>query len=194
LSEFYKRLNISFKLMKFGLKYSRTQHLRRGEKMKRIDKHNYYLDICETILERGTCIRRNFAAIIVKNDEIMSTGYSGAPRGRANCSELGFCRREELKVPRGTRYELCRSVHAEQNAIISARRQDMIGATLYLVGKEIGTNKLVENASPCSLCKRFIINSGIEKVIIRDTDIDFRIVDVQYWIDNDDSLVGDGSY
>lgn len=162
--------------------------------MKRIDKHNYYLDICETVLERGTCIRRNFAAIIVKNDEIISTGYSGAPRGRANCADLGFCRREQLNVPRGTRYELCRSVHAEQNAIISARRQDMIGATLYLVGKEIVTDKLVENASPCSLCKRFIINSGIEKVIIRDTNVTYRIVDVDYWIDNDDSLVGDGSY
>lgn len=162
--------------------------------MDRIDKHNYYLDICETILERGTCIRRNFAAIIVKNDEIMSTGYSGAPRGRVNCTDLGFCKREELKVPRGTRYELCRSVHAEQNAVISARRQDMIGATLYLVGKEVSTGDFVENASPCSLCKRFIINSGISRVIIRDTKNEFRIVDVDYWIENDESLSGDSSY
>ncbi|MEG0774435.1 cytidine deaminase [Clostridium sp.] len=162
--------------------------------MERIDKHNYYLDICETVLGRGTCLRRNFAAIIVKNDEIISTGYSGAPRGRANCSDLGFCRREELKVPRGTRYELCRSVHAEQNAIISSRRQDMLGATLYLVGKEKSTNELVENAAPCSLCKRFIINSGIDKVIIRDTESTYRIVEVDYWIENDDSLIGDGVY
>ncbi|EQB89277.1 dCMP deaminase [Clostridium punense] len=162
--------------------------------MDRIDKHNYYLDICETILERGTCIRRNFAAIIVKNDEIISTGYSGAPRGRVNCTDLGICKREELKVPRGTRYELCRSVHAEQNAVISARRQDMIGATLYLVGKEVSTGDFVENASPCSLCKRFIINSGISKVIIRDTKNEFRIVDVDYWIENDESLSGDSSY
>ncbi|MPM79060.1 hypothetical protein SDC9_126091 [bioreactor metagenome] len=162
--------------------------------MDRIDKHNYYLDICETILERGTCIRRNFAAIIVKNDEIISTGYSGAPRGRVNCTDLGVCKREELKVPRGTRYELCRSVHAEQNAVISARRQDMIGATLYLVGKEVSTGDFVENASPCSLCKRFIINSGISRVIIRDTKNEFRIVDVDYWIENDESLSGDVSY
>lgn len=162
--------------------------------MERIDKHNYYLDICETVLGRGTCLRRNFAAIIVKNDEIISTGYSGAPRGRANCSDLGFCRREELKVPRGTRYELCRSVHAEQNAIISSRRQDMLGSTLYLVGKEKSTNELVENAAPCSLCKRFIINSGIDKVIIRDTESTYRIVEVEYWIENDDSLIGDGVY
>lgn len=162
--------------------------------MDRIDKRNYYLDICESVLERGTCLRRNFAAIIVKNDEIMSTGYTGAPRGRANCSDLGVCRREELNVPRGTRYELCRSVHAEQNAIISARRQDMLGSTLYLVGREMKTGAYVENAAPCSLCKRFIINAGIDKVVIRDSKEDFRVIDVNYWIDNDDSLQGDGTY
>lgn len=162
--------------------------------MERIDKHNYYLDICETVLERGTCIRRNFAAIIVKNDEIISTGYSGAPRGRKNCSDLGYCRREQLNVPRGTRYELCRSVHAEQNAVISARRQDMIGSVLYLVGKEQRTGEFVVNASPCSLCKRFIINSGIDRVIIRDTKHSYRIVDVNEWIEQDDSITGDCSY
>lgn len=162
--------------------------------MKRIDKHNYYLDICETVLERGTCLRRNFAALIVKNDEIMATGYTGAPRGRKNCSDIGVCRREELRVPRGTRYELCRSVHAEQNAIISARRHDMIGSTLYLVGKEQSTGKLVENASPCALCKRFIINAGIEKVIIRDTKADYREVYVSKWIENDDSLTEEEGY
>ncbi|WP_138203937.1 deoxycytidylate deaminase [Haloimpatiens lingqiaonensis] len=162
--------------------------------MERIDKNNYYLDICETILERGTCLRRNFAAIIVKNDEIISTGYTGAPRGRKNCSDLGYCRREQLNVPRGTRYELCRSVHAEQNAIISSRRQDMIGATMYLVGKEMSTGELVKDASPCSLCKRFIINSGISKVVIRDTKIKFRVIDVNEWIEDDDSLYGDGAY
>lgn len=162
--------------------------------MERIDKHNYYLDICETILERGTCLRRNFGAIIVKHDEIIASGYSGAPRGRKNCSDLGYCRREELKVERGTRYELCRSVHAEQNAIISSRRQDMIGATMYLVGKEMNTGALVEKAAPCLLCKRFIINAGISRVIVRDKDKEFRITDVQEWIDKDDSLTGEGSY
>jgi dCMP deaminase len=164
------------------------------EAMIRIDKNNFYLDICETVLERGTCLRRNFAAIIVKNDEIISTGYSGAPRGRKNCCDLGYCKREELKVPRGTRYELCRSVHAEQNAIISARRQDMIGSNMYLVGKEQKTGEYVINASPCSLCKRFTINSGIEKVIIRDTKSNYRIIEIQQWIENDDSLEGDSSY
>lgn len=165
-----------------------------GTFLERIDKHNYYLDICETVLERGTCLRRNFAAIIVKNDEIMSTGYSGAPRGRKNCCDLGYCKREELKVPRGTRYELCRSVHAEQNAVISARRHDMIGANLYLVGKEVEDGRYVENASSCSLCKRFIINAGIKDVIIRDTKEKYRIVSVDEWIDNDDSLSGDCTY
>lgn len=162
--------------------------------MTRIDKNNYYLDICETILERGTCIRRNFAAIIVKQDEIIATGYTGAPRGRKNCCDLGSCRREELNVPRGTRYELCRSVHAEQNAIISARRQDMIGTTMYLVGKEQKTGEYVYNASPCTLCKRFIINAGIERMIIRDTSTNYREISVQQWIDIDDSLQVDCSY
>lgn len=162
--------------------------------MDRIDKHNYYLDICEIVLERGTCLRRNFAAIIVKNDEIISTGYTGAPRGRKNCCTLGYCRREELNVPRGTRYELCRSVHAEQNAIISSRRQDMIGSVLYLVGKEVKTGELVHNASPCSLCKRFIINAGIKMVIIRETSKKYKSIDVDEWIINDDSLEGEGGY
>ena len=101
--------------------------------MDRIDKINYYLDIAETVLERGTCLRRNFGAIIVNNDQIVSTGYTGAPRGRKNCCDLGFCIRQERNIPRGERYELCRSVHAEANAIIHASREQMIGATLYLV-------------------------------------------------------------
>lgn len=162
--------------------------------MQRIDKKNYYLDICETILERGTCLRRNFAAIIVKHDEIISTGYSGAPRGRKNCSDIGYCKREQLKVPRGTRYELCRSVHAEQNAIISARRQDMLDSTIYLVGKESKTQEYVYNASPCSLCKRFIINAGIKKVVIRDSKTQYREIFVNEWIENDESLTGQSSY
>ena len=85
--------------------------------MKRISKENYYLDIAETVLERATCLRRVYGAIIVKNDEIIATGYNGAPRGRANCVDLGYCSREAMRVPRGERYELCRSVHAEANAI-----------------------------------------------------------------------------
>ena len=156
----------------------------------RTDKTNYYLDIAETVLERGTCLRRNFGAIIVKNDQIISTGYVGAPRGRKNCIDLGVCVRENLKVPRGERYELCRSVHAEQNAIIHASRDDMIGSTLYLVGKDAKTGEYVENASACSMCKRMIINAGIEKVIIRNNKDHFTVVDVNDWILNDGSING----
>lgn len=162
--------------------------------MTRTDKTNYYLDIAETVLERGTCLRRNFGAIIVKNDQIISTGYVGAPRGRKNCIDMGVCVRETLQVPRGERYELCRSVHAEANAIIHASRNDMIGATLYLVGKDAKTHAYVENASACSMCKRMIINAGIEKVIIRNTKDTYTIVDVNDWILNDESIDGIRGY
>ncbi len=162
--------------------------------MERVDKNNYYLDIAETVIERGTCLRRNFGAIIVKNDEIVSTGYTGAPRGRENCSSIGFCIREKLSVPRGERYELCRSVHAEANAIISASRRDMIGATLYLVGKDAKTGEYVENTSSCSMCKRLVINAGISKVVIRNTKRDYIEVDVEDWVKNDDSLAGRFGY
>lgn len=159
--------------------------------IERRDKINYYLDIAETVLERGTCLRRRYGAIIVKNDQIISTGYVGAPRGRKNCSDLGWCTREKLNVPRGERYELCRSVHAEANAIIHAARVDMIGSTLYLVGKEVSTGEYVKNANPCSMCKRQIINSGIETVIIRDDEKNYRVIDVNdEWIANDESLEG----
>ncbi len=156
----------------------------------RVDKHNYYLDIAETVIERGTCLRRNFGAIIVKNDEIVSTGYTGAPRGRQNCTNLGVCVREKLAIPRGERYELCRSVHAEANCIISAQRRDMIDSTLYLVGKDYNTGELVENTSSCSMCKRMVINAGIKQVVIRDTPIEYHIVDVEDWIKNDESIEG----
>ena len=156
--------------------------------LKRRDKDNYYLDIAETVLERGTCIRRNYGAIIVKNDEIVSTGYTGAPRGRKNCMDLGFCQREKLNIPRGERYEMCRSIHSEANAIISSSRKEMIGATMYLVGKDYKTGELVENASSCAMCKRMIINAGIERVIIRNDHDNYTVVNVSDWIENDDSL------
>lgn len=158
--------------------------------MIRRDKFNYYLDIAQTVAERGTCLRRNYGAIIVKNDEIISTGYVGAPRGRANCNELGKCIRTELGIPRGERYEMCRSVHAEANAIISAARRDVIGGTMYLVGIEAQSHEIVANSCCCSMCKRLVINAGIKQVVIRDTPDEYRIIDVQDWIDNDESLDG----
>ncbi len=154
----------------------------------RRDKINYYLDIAETVAERSTCLRRCYGSIIVKNDEIISTGFNGAPRGRKNCIDLGRCIREEMNIPSGERYELCRSVHAEQNCIISAPRRDMIGSTLYLACVSGATGELMSGTNSCSMCKRAIINAGIEKVIIRDTKEEYRIIDVSEWIENDDSL------
>lgn len=162
--------------------------------MVRRDKENYYLDIAQTVAERGTCLRRNFGAIIVKNDQIMSTGYAGAPRGRKNCSDLGFCLREKMQIPRGERYELCRSVHAEANAIIHASRADMIGGTLYLVGVDAHTGGLVSDANPCAMCKRLIINAGISRVVIRNTSDSFTAAYVQEWIEQDGSLNGECGY
>lgn len=162
--------------------------------MIRIDKENYYLDIAQTVLERGTCLRRNFGAIIVNNDQIISSGYTGAPRGRQNCMDLGKCTREELGIPRGERYELCRSVHAEANAIIHAARNDMLGATLYLVGKEADSGDYVKNTCSCSMCKRLIINAGIKNVIVRIDKLKFRTIDVNTWISDDESLSGQKGY
>ena len=158
--------------------------------MERRDKHNYYLDIAQTVAERGTCLRRNYGAIIVKNDEIISTGYVGAPRGRKNCSDLGYCIRQQMNIPRGERYEMCRSVHAEANAIISASRHEMIDSTLYLVGMEAATGELVANSCCCAMCKRMVINAGIKNVVIRDTMDEFRIIDVNSWVESDESLDG----
>lgn len=154
----------------------------------RTSKENYYLDIADTVLQRSTCMRRMYGAIIVRNDEIISTGYNGAPRGRINCTDAGRCARQELKIPSGERYELCRSVHAEANAIISASRRDMIGATLYLVGRDAQTHELLKDATSCSMCRRQVINAGIAKVIIRSGEKSFKIVDVEEWVKNDDSM------
>ncbi|MEL4105550.1 cytidine/deoxycytidylate deaminase family protein [Oscillospiraceae bacterium WX1] len=156
--------------------------------MKRKDKENYYLDIAETVLERSTCMRRQYGAIIVLNDEIVSTGYNGAPRGRKNCDDLEYCTRESLKIPSGERYELCRSVHAEANAIVSAARRDIIGATLYLVGLETSTGEYINGTTPCTMCRRLIINAGISKVVCRLRKDAFSVTHVRDWVFNDDSL------
>ena len=155
---------------------------------KRRTKENYYLDIADAALQRSTCLRRKYGAIVVSADEILSTGYNGAPRGRLNCSDLGRCTREELNIPSGERYELCRSVHAEANAIISAARRDMLGGTLYLVGRNAGSNELVRDATPCAMCRRLIINAGIKRVVARTGDESYSVTEVEEWIENDDTL------
>ncbi len=156
--------------------------------MPRIDKENYYLYIAQTVLERSTCLRRCYGAIIVKNDEIVSTGYNGAPRGRKNCADLGVCTREQMNIPSGQRYELCRSVHAEANCIISAARRDTLGATLYLACRDPQTGELIAGSTSCTMCRRLIINAGITQVVIRDTQTEYRVVHVEDWIREDDSL------
>lgn len=158
--------------------------------MQRRDKTNYYLDLAETVSQRCTCLRRHYGAVIVKDDEVISTGYVGAPRGRENCSDLGYCLRQKMGIPRGERYELCRSVHAEANAIISASRRDMLGSTLYLVGKEVDSGEYIKNSICCSMCKRMVINAGIAHVVVRDTADEYRVINVDDWIADDESLRG----
>lgn len=150
--------------------------------MKRREKINYYLDIAQTVSERSTCLRRCYGAVIVKNDTIISTGYNGSPRGRKNCCDTGKCIRESKNVPHGERYELCVSVHAEQNAIISASRDQMIGATLYLCCTSPTDHEIISDTDCCMMCKRVILNSGISTVIIRDTSEKFRTIAVSEWL------------
>ena len=158
--------------------------------MERVSKHNYYLDIAQTVAERSTCLRKKYGAIIVKDDVIIATGYNGAPRGRKNCTDLQYCMREKLQIPRGARNEMCRSVHAEANAIISAPRDQMLNATLYQTCVSPEDGSIVGDICSCMMCKRMIINAGISRVVFRDTKEKFHIVDVQDWIENDDSLSG----
>lgn len=133
--------------------------------MERISKENYYLSIAAEVARRSTCLRRQYGAVIVKNDEIVATGYNGAPRGDENCCDVGSCWRERNNIPHGEQYEKCVAVHAEQNAIISASRRDMLGSTLYLSGFEAG--RLIEDATPCLICARLIKNAGIARVVNR---------------------------
>ncbi|MBQ7592363.1 MAG: cytidine deaminase [Clostridia bacterium] len=160
----------------------------------RVSKENYYLDIAETVSERSTCLRRRFGALIVKNDVIISTGYNGAPRGRKNCSDLGFCYREHLGIPRGERYEMCRSVHAEANAVIAADHDLMIGSTLYLCCTSPDTGDVMPGTTCCMMCKKLVINAGISKVVVRDDKENFREIDVSDWVADDDSLSGRFGY
>lgn len=161
----------------------------------RRDKHNYYLDIAQTVLERSTCLRRHYGAVIVKNDEIVSTGYNGAPRGRANCTDLGVCMRQQLNIPRGENYEICRSVHAEANALLSASRKQTLDSVLYMACEDADTGEIVGDTVPCTICKRLIINAGVRCVIIRRTRDEYTIIDVRRdWIDSDETMKGVFNY
>lgn len=138
----------------------------------RPNKTDYYLDIALAVSKRSTCLRRHYGAVIVNNDEIVSTGYNGSPRNGVNCCDIGHCMRAEAK--RNCNYEECKSVHAEQNAMISASRKEMLGSTLYLsceykndYGKWIEDK--TEEVKPCPICQRMIMNSGITKVVTRNS-------------------------
>ena len=161
----------------------------------RIDKTNYYLDIAKVVAARSTCLRKRSGAVIVNNDEIISTGYSGAPRGRKNCIDLGYCCKKKIFPDiRHAGYDACRSVHAEQNALISGARKDMIGGTLYLVQYRTEGERYEQNAGCCQMCRKMIINSGIKEVIVRRDDNEYDTIKVNDWIKNDDLLNGKITY
>jgi len=160
----------------------------------RRDKINYYLDIAQVVAERSTCLRRKFGSIIVSNDEIVSTGYNGAPRGRENCDELNYCLRDKLDIPRGERYEICRSVHSEPNAIMSAGRKNSIGASLYMVGINAKSAEIEAGTAPCMMCKRICINAGIKEVIVREPKDKYTVYKVSDWVKDDESMRGEFGY
>lgn len=170
---------------------------------KRLPEDFYYLGVAESVSKRSTCLNKHYGAVIVNNHEIIATGYNGAPRGRVNCCDRGVCFRIENHIPRGTRYETCRSAHAEANAIISASRVEMLHGDMYLYGYDVMKDCLVDNINSCSMCKRLIINAGIDRVIFADPDIGIacdgipykaKFVKVEDWITNDDSLSLLGGY
>lgn len=134
--------------------------------MERITKDQYYLGIAKAVAMRSTCIRRMYGCVIVKNDEIISTGYNGSARGELNCCDAGECWRAAHGIPHGEQYEKCVAVHAEQNAVISAERADLIGATAYLVGVDHDTGEEID-AKPCLICERMLKNAGVAKVVSR---------------------------
>ena len=156
--------------------------------MERPDNDEYFMEMAQLIAKRSTCLRRRVGAVLVKDKRVLSTGYNGSPKGTKHCEEEG-CIREQMKIPRGERYELCRSVHAEQNAIIAAPREQMLGATLYMACT-LPDGTLQAGTNSCMMCKRTILNAGISTVVVRDTPTEYRVVNVADWIEDDDSLNG----
>lgn len=155
--------------------------------MKRLDKDRYYLNIAKAVSLRSTCLCVYGGSIIVRNDQIISTGYIGAPRKTKDCLELGFCIRRKKNVKSGTGYEMCRSVHAEMNAIINAARAgvSLLGGDIYLFFSKREEDKIVPVKSfPCLLCKKMIINAGIKRFIGGDADDNVLSYDVEEWIEN----------
>ncbi len=150
---------------------------------KRSSKDEYYLNIAREVAQRSTCLRRSIGALIIKDDQIISTGYVGAPRKTKSSTEHGFCLRDKLNIPHGQRYELCRSVHAEQNAIINAARAgvSLLGGDMYIFGSDFATGKTI-NAFPCFICKKMIINCSLDRVICSRKEGGMNIFKIKDWI------------
>lgn len=170
--------------------WAKMSAMARGENYndttKRPSKDEQYLKAAEAFLMRSTCIRRKYGSVIVNHDEVVSSGYNGSPRGVDNCCDIGTCWRKEHNIPAGQMYEACVSVHAEQNALLSAGRKNCIGGTLYLVGIEADGS--YTEADCCVLCKRMIKNAGIKKVVFRTKSGGIRTTDVDKW-DFDDLTI-----
>lgn len=168
----------------------------------RLPKQFYYLEMAKAAASRSTCLNKHWGAIIVTGDEIIATGYNGAPRGRVNCCDVGTCYRIQMNIPRGTQYERCRSIHAEANAIISASRRDMRNGSMYIYGWDMITNQMVQKPDSCMMCKRMIINAGISEVIFADqagicknpiVGYGYRVQKVNTWVEEDDMSVYGGN-
>lgn len=167
------------------MKKTKKALAKKFNKFRRVSTDQYYLNIAREVAMRSTCLRRKYGAVIVKNKQIISTGYCGAPRETINCCDVGTCTRRELNAEHGHQYELCRAVHAEQNAIISASRLDMIGSTLYLVGMYVKDEEMIYNAGPCQICKRIIINAGITSIVIQASKKKTKEINIRReWIKN----------
>jgi dCMP deaminase len=153
--------------------------------IKRPEKDLYYLNIARVVSTRSTCLKVLIGAIIVKEDQIIATGYVGAPRKTKSSIEHNFCLRKKLNIPSGQQYELCRSVHAEQNAIINAARAgvSVLGGNLYIYGEQRDTGEIL-NAFPCFICKKMIINAGLNHVITSAKDKDYMIFTVDEWVND----------
>jgi dCMP deaminase len=152
---------------------------------KRVSKIDYYMNITKEVARRSTCFRATHGSIIVKDDQIISTGYNGAPRKTKDCLERGNCLRDELSIPSGQRYEMCRSVHAEQNAIINSARAgvSLLGGTIYLYSEKLGkagSSQMID-ALPCFICKKMIINSGLKDMVASRADGSYKVYQIEDW-------------
>jgi len=156
--------------------------------MNRLSTDEHYLDIARSVCRRGTCTKVEIGAVIIRDDQIVSTGYCGAPRGTKSSIEHGFCLRKQLGIPSGHRYEICRSVHAEQNAIINAARSgtSLLNGDMYIYGRirsEEGVEQVLD-AFPCFICKKMLINCGLKRVICSLKEGGFKTFEVEKWVED----------